>query len=166
MSEVWFNDQDIVKIDGDLIEKLKAQAEHHPRKRARFCLHKNTQAEVHEMVIAVMKEAYVRPHKHKYKTESFHVIRGSLWLCIFNDKGDIVEKFRMSERGGDGYFLYRLEKNYWHTIIPITDFVAFHEVTKGPFNNTDDSIFPDWAPKEGEQAKIDGYVKGLLARIS
>lgn len=163
MPEVLFNEKDVAKLDGDFIDGLIARAAQNPRKRMRLCLHKDIKDDVHEMIIAMAKESYVRPHKHIHKTESFHVIRGSLWLFIFDNEGNITEKFKMSEFGSDGYFLYRLEKNYWHTMVPITDFVVFHEVTKGPFTGKDDSVFPKWAPHEEETEKAAKFIKKLLA---
>ena len=162
--EAWFNDQDIAKIDSTFIDKLISQAKQNSRQRMRLCLHKDTSDDVHEMIIAMSKSCYVRPHKHMNKTESFHMIRGSLWLFVFDDRGAVIEKFKMSDNRDNGFLVYRLEKNYWHTIIPISDFVVFHEVRKGPFKGKGDSIFPSWAPKEEEVEKAREFLKKIIRK--
>ena len=161
LQEVWFNTDTIAKIDDEMIKRLIAQAKQNPRQRMRLCLHRSLDDDVHEMLIALAKGCYVRPHKHPLKTESFHIIAGNLWLIIFDDQGRVVQKFRMSEKGREGYFLYRLEKNLWHTVIPISDYIVFHEVTKGPFTGQGDSVFPSWAPSEDDAQGIKEFQKKL-----
>ncbi len=162
--EVWVNSKDIAKVDDAFVERLIAQAKANPRKRMRLCLHKSSDDAVHEMIIAIAKDCYIRPHKHPQKTESFHIVKGSLWLFVFDHNGNVIEKFKMSERGNSDCFLYRLQKDYWHGMIPISDFVVFHETTKGPFTGQNDSVFPDWAPGEDDPAgKIKAYLTKLLS---
>ena len=64
--------------------------------------------------------------------------------------------------GAKDYFLCRLEKNYWHMVIPISDYVVFHETTQGPFINGKDRVFAPWSPKEGDLDKIDLFLKKVL----
>ena len=40
-------------------------------------------------------------------------------------------------------FLFRISNSAWHTVVPKSDFVIIHEVTKGPFNKNS-SEFADW----------------------
>jgi cupin fold WbuC family metalloprotein len=161
MPEVIFNTADIVKIDDSLISSLKAQAESNLRKRTRFCLHKDLTDKLHQMVIALSQKGYVRPHKHPNKIESFHIIEGALMLFIFDDQGKIIERFKMGEKGGGDCFVCRIEKGYWHTLVPITDFVVVHEITNGPFTNTNNSVFPNWAPEEGDVDRVNWFLSKL-----
>lgn len=162
MAEVIFNTDNILKINETTISWLKDQAKSSLRKRARLCLHKDVADGLHQMVIVIYREGYVRPHKHTNKIESFHIIEGSLMLFIFDDKGGVIDKFKMSERSTGDHFLCRIEKDYWHTLVPVTDLVVVHEITNGPFTNTGDSVFADWAPEEGNTERINNFLEGLL----
>ncbi len=164
MSEAWFNDQDIVTVERDLLERLKQTAAENASRKMRFCLHQDQNAQLHEMVIAVAPGAYLRPHRHPTKCESFHVIQGKFWLVIFDDSGKIQRKFVMGPRHEEDIFLYRIEKGYWHTIVPLTDFVILHEVTPGPFVREEASEFPVWAPAPEETEKIREFQKELIHR--
>jgi len=164
MPDVWHNKKEIVTVDQKLIDKLKKSALRSPKKRARFCLHTHDKASVHEMIIAVARGTYVRPHKHVRKTESFHVIEGRFWLFIFDDKGRVIRKFKMGQKGKEKIFLYRCQKNIWHAIMPITPFVVFHEVTPGPFVKNKSSQFPAWAPGEDDLKGIKDFHNRLLKK--
>ncbi|MFZ5354282.1 MAG: WbuC family cupin fold metalloprotein [Bacillota bacterium] len=157
-NEVIFNTEDIIKINKDLIEKLKKIALENDRKRARINLHKTLDDLLHEMIIVHTKGAYVRPHKHSKKSESFHMIEGSLIFYLFNDNGKVIDKFTVGADKNSEYFSFRLSNNQWHSIVPVTDFVVFHEITNGPFTGVNDSIFPDWAPKEDQLDEIKEFL--------
>ena len=115
------------------------------------------------MIVVLCKDAYTRPHKHTNKIESFHIIEGSFYLVIFKEDGSLREKFIVRQKQAKDYFLCRMEKNYWHMIIPISDFVVFHETTQGPFIGAEDRIFAPWSPPEGDLDKIDLFLKKILA---
>src|SRR5687768_8037033 len=79
----------IVTVSPADIEALKALALQNPRKRIRICTHKDTADPLHEMLIVHTRDTYVRPHKHLNKSESFHVIEGTVDVVIFNESGDV-----------------------------------------------------------------------------
>lgn len=162
MDEVIFSQNDIVKIDSKIIQDLKQKALKNKRKRVRLCLHKNTQALLHEMIVVICKDAYTRPHKHINKVESFHIIEGSFYLVVFNQNGSLREKFIIRDGKAKDCFLCRIEKDYWHMLIPISDFVVFHETTQGPFINGEDRVFASWSPEEDDLDKIDLFLKKVL----
>jgi len=162
MSKVIFNKDDIVKIDDKKIQELKHRAIRNPSGKTRFCLHKNIQESLHEMIIVLRKGIYVRPHKHKKKSESFHIIRGSFFVIIFDKNGKEIERILLSKKQSKSNFLCRLDRNIWHMVIPISDFVVFHETTKGPFVARDDSVFASWAPKDDDHIGIKKFIEKLL----
>lgn len=161
MPEVIFNKDNIVKIDNKKIQSLKKEAFNNPSKKVRLCLHKNVMDPLHEMIIVQKKEVYVRPHKHKFKTESFHVIEGSFIVVIFDNEGKVVSKIIMGNKRGNN-LLCRLGENIWHMIIPISDFVIFHEITNGPYKKKEHSIFAPWAPDGKNEAEVKRYIDLIL----
>ena len=106
-------------------------------------------------------DAYVRPHKHIGKSESFHVIEGLLLVVVFDDEGSKIEDIPMGDMHSGELFYYRLPANLYHTVIPQQDFVVFHEVTNGPFDRSD-TVFAPWAPAEDDKPDIQ---RGFQDRI-
>ena len=66
---------------------LRSEAAKNPRQRIRLCAHQGPQDKVHEMFIVHGKDAYVRPHRHLNKTESFFLLEGQADAVFFDDEG-------------------------------------------------------------------------------
>jgi cupin fold WbuC family metalloprotein len=157
----FFCDEDIIEIGQEQLKKLKEAARQDPLKRARLCLHHNHEDTVQEMVIVFHRDSYVRPHRHKNKSESFHIIEGALEVVIFDDEGNVDRRVCMGSEGGQNTFLYRLASDRWHTVVPQTEFVAIHETTSGPFLR-EETEFSSWSPHEEDKPGI----KTLLQQIA
>lgn len=162
MNEVIFNRDDIIKIDYKRISDLKVKAAQSPLKKVRLCLHKNISDTLHEMIIVICKGNYVRPHRHPNKTESFHIIDGAMTLIVFDNNGKIIDRVSMDDRKSGGCLLVKIEKDYCHMVIPLTDFVIFHETTTGPFTGIDDTVFPAWAPEDNDIAAINKFIGKIM----
>ena len=143
MSTVIRNNQDTIYIDRKKLEELKILAQKDPNKRARICLHKNDEEMVQEMIIAFCKDSYIRPHRHIDKSESYHIIEGRIEIIFYNDNGIEIDKVVLSDKIDEHPFLFRISNSAWHKVVPKSDFVIIHEVTKGPFNKNS-SEFADW----------------------
>ncbi len=143
--EVFYADAPVVKITADTIAFLKARAAENSRRTARLCAHPDVDDGLHEMLIVHSRGACVPPHKHPGKSESFHVIEGRLKVVIFDDDGTKAEEITMGEVGSGLVFFYRLCEERYHTVIPETDWVVFHEVTNGPFDPAQ-TVFAPWGP--------------------
>ena len=143
MSTVIRNNHDTIYIDRKKLEELKILAQKDPNKRARICLHKDDSEMVQEMIIAFCKDSYIRPHRHTDKSESYHIIEGRIEIIFYNDSGIEIDKVVLSDKIDEHPFLFRISNSAWHTVVPKSDFVIIHEVTKGPFNKNS-SEFADW----------------------
>ena len=143
MSTVIRNNHDTIYIDRKKLEELKILAQKDPNKRARICLHKDDGEMVQEMIIAFCKDSYIRPHRHTDKSESYHIIEGRIEIIFYNDSGIEIDKVVLSDKIDEHPFLFRISNSAWHTVVPKSDFVIIHEVTKGPFNKNS-SEFADW----------------------
>lgn len=159
---VYCNDEVVFKATVKTIDFLKETAKKSDNKRARLCLHKDREESLHEMIIALSKGTYVRPHKHINKIETFHIIEGHLRLFVFNNKGNVIDSFDMKPPKSGECFLYRAEPDCWHMPAPVSNVVVFHEITNGPFTGKNDSVFADWSPREDEKTKVKEYLKSLM----
>lgn len=154
----------IVKLKPNFIQTLKTKASANIRKRIRICTHKNTKNLIHEMFIVHMKGNYIRPHKHLNKNESLHIIEGRADVVFFDEKGDIDEIITIGDYLSKDTFYFRIEKPIYHTIIVNTRYLIFHEVTKGPFSNSD-TVFAPWSPNEKDSLGVKIFHKALSQKI-
>ncbi|WP_377830077.1 WbuC family cupin fold metalloprotein [Bradyrhizobium lupini] len=162
--EVYYSDDAIVTADDATIAELKRIAAGNPRLRSRLCTHPDPSSGLHEMLIVHHCEAYVRPHKHFGKPESFHLIEGTAQVVIFEDDGRIRDVLEMAPYGRGALCYYRMPEQVFHSILISSEWLVFHETTAGPFDPSR-TAFPDWAPDGGDAAEAQDYVTrtGALA---
>lgn len=154
---LYVNDNKKLKIDKGYIDYLKSLALKNSDGKCTMCLHNDTREHVHEMLNVYAGKSYIRPHSHPFKTETKIMIEGKLLVVIFEETGEITDRFIMER---DGIFTFRMDKGIIHTNIPLTD-VVFHEVITGPFVGKDDNIFPEWAPPLDDREGM----KGMMDRL-
>ena len=122
-----------------LIDKAKKSKNH----RARFCAHKNSKKKLHEMFIVLTKKCQIKPHKHKFKEESLHVIYGMTDLLIYNNKSKLKKKIKLGTFSSGKTFYYRINNESFHTLDVKSKYFIFHESTSGPFIRKN-TIYPNW----------------------
>ena len=158
--EVFYSDAAIVTASDIDIAELKRIAAQNPRLRSRLCTHPDPSSGLHEMLIVHHREAYVRPHKHVGKPESFFVIEGSARVVIFENDGQIRDVFDMAPYGSGKLCYYRMPDEVFHSILITSEWLVFHETTAGPFDPTR-TIFPVWAPDGSDPAAVHAYVDSI-----
>ena len=115
-NEVFYCKNKVEFINYKHINFLKKKVEFSKRKRARICMHNNDNSKLHEMIIILSKETYIRPHKHLNKAESLHVIEGSADVIFFDDKGNVLKKKRLGGKNNNMNFYYRVSRSIFHTL--------------------------------------------------
>ncbi|MET4276893.1 MULTISPECIES: WbuC family cupin fold metalloprotein [unclassified Bradyrhizobium] len=162
--EVYYSDDAIVTADDATIAELKRIAAGNPRLRSRLCTHPDPLSGLHEMLIVHHREAYVRPHKHFGKPESFHLIEGTAQVVIFEGDGRIRDVLEMAPYGRGALCYYRMPEQVFHSILITSEWLVFHETTAGPFDPSR-TAFADWAPDGNDVAEVQNYVTkvGALA---
>ncbi|MEN6586042.1 MAG: WbuC family cupin fold metalloprotein [Sulfuricella sp.] len=146
-----------VSICREQIEILKQLARYTSRTRARICAHPDTANPLHEMIILHARDAYVRPHRHPGKSESFHVIEGDADIILFDDDGKVENVIPMGEKGSGKAFYYRLNQATYHSLLIRSDIFIFHETTNGPFQ-PGASEFAPWAPLEEDRESVERFM--------
>ena len=159
--EVVIPDNQIIKVDYQNIETLKNRVNSNTRKRIRLCAHKNIDDVLHEMLIVLTEDTYIRPHRHLGKSESFHIIEGLADIIIFDEDGNIIEIVTMGNYTSGRKFYYRLSDPYYHTLLILSDTLVFHETTNGPFKKSD-TKFAAWAPDETDIIAGKKFLKQLI----
>lgn len=163
--EVFYSEGDIVKISNSDIASLIKKATNNERKRARICTHQSTDDTVHEMLIVHTKGNYIRPHKHNKKSESWHIIKGSADVVLFDETGNVNEIISVGDNSSSNKFYYRTNSPIYHSMLIRSQHFVFHEVTSGPYNKND-TIFAPWSPDENDLLKVDEFMKEFTNNIN
>jgi cupin fold WbuC family metalloprotein len=154
-NEVYVAEDHVVQVGRDGMEMFQQMAARNARHRARLCTHKDNQNRIHEMLIALTGNAYIRPHRHVNKSESFHVIEGTAMVVFFDDTGKIEEFFEIGDYHSGKPFYYRND----------SEKLVFHETTNGPFNRADTVLAP-WSPEDTDAAAVKAYMENLKLEVA
>jgi len=158
--EVVFSTEDILAITPGTINELKQRAKKSPRKRYRLCMHHDHSDSTQEMLIACCNDTYMPPHRHPLnKTESYHVVEGSMVVYFFDDEGTVIRRLAMGEYSSGDACLYRLSKPVWHMPVPTSEWLIYHECYTGPFDKDIDVTYPDWAPDEVDKKAVTEFLQ-------
>ena len=163
-AEIYIAEDPIVRCGDAEIDFLKKCAFESPRKRARICAHKTNQDALHEMLIAISATSYIHPHRHVEKSESFHIVEGTVDVAVFDDKGVLAEVIQLGAPGSGRSFYYRLSQSAFHTLLIRSDFLVVHEVTNGPFDR-DGTVLADFAPPENEIDASRQYMQRVAEQV-
>ena len=164
-SEVYLASGPIAAISSAEINFLRQKVVDNRKGRVRINLHQDNCDPLHEMIIAIRPDSYIRPHKHPGKSESFHIIYGEVDIVIFEDDGTIRELVSLSAIDKEKAFYYHMSKPFFHTLVIYSDLLVVHEITNGPFVK-DDTKFGIFAPAESAApSAITEWQDELLKRI-
>ena len=83
------------------------------------------------MIIVFHRGAVIRPHRHRGKTESYHIIFGELDIVRFDDEGLPTRIVSMGKLASGKTLVYRQNRPIWHSVIIRSEYAAIHEVTNG-----------------------------------
>lgn len=159
--ETFYTSSLPTKIGQEMINWLKNKAATNGGLRVRLCTHLSKDDHMpHEMLIVHLRGAYVRPHKHIAKSESFHFIEGFADVVILDGGGKISDVVPMGAYGSEQIFYYRIPENYYHTLVIHSDVLIFHESTRGP-HKKEETVYASWAPDGSSNDENIRYMKEL-----
>lgn len=162
--EVFVAESDVVSVSEDNIAFLKQQALASPRRRARICAHRDNTDALHEMIIAIAKGSYLRPHKHHGKSESFHILEGEADVALMDDSGKVTRVIALGAPGTGKSPFYRLSDAQFHMVVVQSDMLVMHEVTNGPFLR-EQTVQAPFAPDETDTKKAAAYLRDIHERL-
>jgi cupin fold WbuC family metalloprotein len=162
-SPAFFGIADAPCVTAHTVERLLELARESAAKSMRLCLHPRPEAELHDMLVLVRRGAYAVPHKHAAKDETYHLVHGTALLVLFDDDGSAVEHAPLDPRAR---FLCRVGAGRFHTLVPTSDVLVFHESRPGPFDPRGDGIDAPWAPPRKDEEAGARWLEALAARIT
>ena len=118
----------VLYLAEDIIEQLLIISKTKCQDLFRCCLHDDEKSSLMSMLI-VIRNKYIYPaHRHKWKDETYTILRGSCIYEEYEEKGLIKNHFILKE----GDHLLNNHKSY-HRLKPLTENLVFIENTVGPF---------------------------------
>ncbi|MBL4759659.1 MAG: WbuC family cupin fold metalloprotein [Mariprofundaceae bacterium] len=160
--EAAFSFENILALTPEHINDIKRRAKESPRQRYRLCMHHSLDDQIQEMVIAGTNDTYMPPHRHpKGKSESYHMIEGTMTVYFFNDEGEVIHTLEIGDANSGKPCLYRLSSNEWHMPVPNSEWVVYHECYVGPFDREHDMELASWAPHEKDYDGVQVFLNKL-----
>lgn len=163
--EVFVAKDPIVVLGDEELAFVRQQALSSPRQRARICAHRRSEDLLHEMFIALSRQTYIQPHRHRQKSESFHIVEGEVDVVLFEEDGAIHEIVRLGPIGSGRACFYRLNSLLYHTLVIRSELLVIHEVTNGPFDRCLTEYAP-FAPGEEDFESIIDYGRRLTVQLT
>jgi cupin fold WbuC family metalloprotein len=136
-------EEDFSVLEEDMIKTLIDESIRSNKRRARINFHPNGRSNCQEMIICLQNDAELPIHYHENKSESFHVIEGTLGIVLLDEGFDKNADFIILN-GEVGPVYYRLNSSKAHLVVGLSDYVIFHEVTEGPYNGKPPKM-PEWS---------------------
>ena len=147
-------------IDQALLAGLSAAAGQAPRRRVHRNFHPDDAYPAHRLLVAIEPGSYVPPHRHlnPAKDETLLVLRGSLGVVFFDERG-VVERSAVLRAGGDALGV-DVPHGVFHSVLALEPGTVIFEAKAGPYVPIAPEERAAWAPAEGDLGVAD-YLASL-----
>ena len=149
-------------IDETLLDDVSAQAIASPRLRMNHNFHADLDDPLNRFLNAMEPGTYFPPHRHLNpdKDEVFLVLRGSIVIFLFDERGTVLSSTEVSPR--KGVYGMELEAGTWHSLVVLEPATVVYEVKRGPFAPLSPENTADWAPSPADATAAKEYTERLL----
>lgn len=134
-------------IDHDLLNRMRAEADASPRKRAIYRFHEHEEP-VQRMLNAVRDDSYVRPHRHANpdKVELFVALSGRMLALTFDEAGGVASHHVLDPAGP--VMGCEIAPRTYHAIMALDPVAVALEIIQGPYDAATHKQFAAWAPED------------------
>jgi glucose-6-phosphate isomerase len=160
MTAVFLGHKPCNEIGASEIGALVDTARGEGRRVARLCLHRDPDEAVQEMVIAIVRGAYVRPHRQSPKRKSYVVLEGSLAVVFFDESAAITQVTELAAADPRRTRLLSFASDRFHTTVPLTGHAVIVETIAGPFVRPQ-TEWAGWAPDNADRPGIQAFFDAL-----
>lgn len=150
----------MIKINKHMCDELSLKAKDNYRSRMNLNFHSCASDPLQRFLNALEPDSYIQPHKHSepLKTELFLLLKGSVLVLEYDDRGEIVDAVVLDYSIGN--YGVEIDAGKWHSCIALESGTVFYEVKSGPYCPPD-KVMADWAPEEGSDKAIE-FMKNLI----
>ena len=129
LSEI--NNDKIMKITFDLLDKLTEEAKKSPRLRMNYDLRNSADDKSQRMLNAIEPGSPLPVHRHVKSSETVIVLRGRLREIFYDDSGQVTEMIDMYPGGPEP--VLQIPQGQWHTVEVAESGTVIIEMKDGPY---------------------------------
>lgn len=118
-------------LNKHILDELTEQAKSSLRLRMNYNLHESPLDSVQRMLNAIEPESFIPIARHQNVNETLILLRGKLRVCIYNDKGEVIEDIILNAT--EGSFGYHIPKGVWHSVKSLESGTVMFETREGPY---------------------------------
>lgn len=118
-------------INSELLDEICIQAKENPRLRMNYNLHALLDDPVQRLLNALEPGTDIPVHRHKHSDETYLVVRGSLYVMLFDDNRELLQKVLLDPLKGS--YGVSVPAGEWHSIEVIESDTVIFEIKEGPY---------------------------------
>jgi cupin fold WbuC family metalloprotein len=161
---VWQTREQYPRLSHQDLKRYIGEINNSFTKRARICMHQNTDDRMQEMFIAFDGAGYVRPSHHLNRDESFHMVVGFGLYLFYDENGTQINDVRLGNYESGMHFYCRIPGNIDHSLVLYSDYAVAHEVCTGPFDKST-TRFPSWSPEYQSAVETQQFSRRHAAQV-
>ncbi len=118
-------------IDSELLDGICKQAKENPRLRMNYNLHTELDEPVQRLLNALEPGTEIPVHRHRHSDETYLVIRGSLFVILFDENKILLNKVLLDPK--EGTYGVSVPAGQWHSIEVLESDTVIFEIKEGPY---------------------------------
>lgn len=122
---------DTMLINETLFDELTVKAKESPRLRMNFNLHDSLDAKAQRLFNALEPGTVMPVHRHMASSETQVLMRGSMKVMFYDDKGQITEEYMLDNSTGN--YGVQIPAGVWHSLEVLQTGTIILEIKDGPY---------------------------------
>ena len=118
-------------IDSELLDGICKQAKENPRLRMNYNLHTELDEPVQRLLNALEPGTEIPIHRHRHSDETYLIIRGSLFVILFDENKKLLNKVLLDPK--EGTYGVSVPAGQWHSIEVLESDTVIFEIKEGPY---------------------------------
>lgn len=118
-------------IDSELLDGICKQAKENPRLRMNYNLHTELDEPVQRLLNALEPGTEIPIHRHRHSDETYLVMRGSLFVILFDENKKLLNKVLLDPK--EGTYGVSVPAGQWHSIEVLESDTVIFEIKEGPY---------------------------------
>ncbi len=118
-------------IDSELLDEICKKAKESPRLRMNYNLHSELDEPVQRLMNALEPGTEIPIHRHRHSDETYLVMRGSLFVILFDENKKLLNKVLLDPK--EGTYGVSVPAGQWHSIEVLESDTVIFEIKEGPY---------------------------------
>ena len=118
-------------IDSELLNEICKMAKESPRLRMNYNLHSELDDPVQRLMNALEPGTEIPVHRHRHTDETYLVMRGSLFVMLFDKNKKLLNKVLLNPK--EGTYGVSVPAGQWHSIEVLESDTVIFEIKEGPY---------------------------------